>query len=375
MGLNTFVAGNDILSSEINENFDFLTQYYGDGSDGDVIISSNTSLDRDMYYDNLTINSGIVLDTNGFRIFVKTKLTNNGTIDFSGNDASGTTGGTKNNDGTLSGGVAGKTGGVGVAYENGTDGEDGESLTTIGYNGADGGDGGEADISGFGGSGGTNTKEYICIIPQLLGIINPLNNSTPLIKRIDAITSYNNHYLSVSSGSGAGGGGDHGNSGSVGGYGGGSGSTGGVIMIVAKEIENNGSITNIGGNGANGSEVSSSYSDGGGGGGGGNGGNVILIYSILNNGGTVETNGGDGGSGGSGFQAGGQTSDGGGGGGGGNGGAIFLIYNNSTVGTKGNLVTSGGSSGSGGIGGGNGVAGSDGANGGDGDIFEIKINL
>jgi hypothetical protein len=32
------------------------TTFYGDGSDGTVVISSNTSLTRDMYYDNLTIN-------------------------------------------------------------------------------------------------------------------------------------------------------------------------------------------------------------------------------------------------------------------------------------------------------------------------------
>lgn len=53
---------------------------FGLGSDGTVTISVNTSLSRDMYYANLTVNSGITLFTNGFKIFVSGTLTNNGTI-------------------------------------------------------------------------------------------------------------------------------------------------------------------------------------------------------------------------------------------------------------------------------------------------------
>lgn len=53
---------------------------YGGGLDGNVTISVNTSLSGDMYYNNLTINSGIVLNPNGFRIFVKNTLTVNGTL-------------------------------------------------------------------------------------------------------------------------------------------------------------------------------------------------------------------------------------------------------------------------------------------------------
>ena len=41
----------------------------------DVTISSNTSLTRDMYYNNLTINSSCDLDTNGYKVFVKGTLT------------------------------------------------------------------------------------------------------------------------------------------------------------------------------------------------------------------------------------------------------------------------------------------------------------
>jgi hypothetical protein len=50
---------------------------YGTGFDGTVSIASNTSLSRDMYYMNLTVDSGVHLNTNGFRVFVKNILRNN----------------------------------------------------------------------------------------------------------------------------------------------------------------------------------------------------------------------------------------------------------------------------------------------------------
>jgi hypothetical protein len=53
---------------------------YGQGTDGDVTISSNTTLTGDKYYNNLTVNNGVTLLTNGYRVFVKNTLTNNGSI-------------------------------------------------------------------------------------------------------------------------------------------------------------------------------------------------------------------------------------------------------------------------------------------------------
>jgi len=53
---------------------------YGQGSDGNTTIASNTSLSRDMYYNNLTVNNGVHLNTNGYRVFVKGTLTLNGNI-------------------------------------------------------------------------------------------------------------------------------------------------------------------------------------------------------------------------------------------------------------------------------------------------------
>lgn len=50
---------------------------YGSGSDGSVTISANTTLSSDKYYYNLTIDSNIVLNTAGYRVFVKNILTMN----------------------------------------------------------------------------------------------------------------------------------------------------------------------------------------------------------------------------------------------------------------------------------------------------------
>lgn len=58
-------------------------EVYGNGIDGTVIIASSTSLARDMYYENLTVNSGISLNTNGYKVFVKNTLTINGTLGIS----------------------------------------------------------------------------------------------------------------------------------------------------------------------------------------------------------------------------------------------------------------------------------------------------
>ena len=67
-----------------NNNFDRID--FGDGTDGDVIISNDTILSRDMNYSNLIVNNNIELDTMGFLIKVSGTFTNYGTItdSFSG---------------------------------------------------------------------------------------------------------------------------------------------------------------------------------------------------------------------------------------------------------------------------------------------------
>ena len=53
---------------------------FGSGDSGDVTLVSNTTLTEDVYYNNLTVNSGVTLNPSGFRIFVKNTLTLNGDI-------------------------------------------------------------------------------------------------------------------------------------------------------------------------------------------------------------------------------------------------------------------------------------------------------
>lgn len=62
--------------------------FFGTGADGDVTISANTTLTRDMHYNNLTVNATYTLNTDGYSVYVKNKLTNNGTIADNGNAAS-----------------------------------------------------------------------------------------------------------------------------------------------------------------------------------------------------------------------------------------------------------------------------------------------
>ncbi len=56
-----------------------VSSYFGDGSDGDVTISTNTTLTRDMYYNNLTVNTAVTLNPAGYRIFVYWTTTLTGT--------------------------------------------------------------------------------------------------------------------------------------------------------------------------------------------------------------------------------------------------------------------------------------------------------
>ena len=74
-------------------------EVFGFGQDGDVTIASNTTLTRDMYYNDLTINSSCDLDTNGYRVFVK------GTLTFTDSTSRIGRFSNKTNAGTLKGGA------------------------------------------------------------------------------------------------------------------------------------------------------------------------------------------------------------------------------------------------------------------------------
>jgi hypothetical protein len=274
MGLNTFVAGNDILSSEINDNFDILAeQLFGDGSDGDVIISSNTTLTRDMYYNDLTINSGITLNTGGYRIYIKGTLTNNGVIANNGNDASGDTIGNGAPSGSLLGGA---NGGLAGSYAEGS----------YDYRGGSGGGGGgvivimvknisvEGTIQANGGNGGNwgsgtvtrNAQDGENIDYGLIQAKGGSPASGPDIQRPAE--------------------------------------DGGIITNISKISERNPFVAPLminkegngiagGAGGGGGGGRTSGGSIYGSGGGGGGGGTIVIFYNRLTTSGTIEVNGGD----------------------------------------------------------------------------------
>lgn len=80
--LNRSVVKSTASTSSINDSLlnlanvvDVADPVYGTGSDGDVTISSNTTLTSDKFYNNLTIADGVQLNPGGYRIFVKNILT------------------------------------------------------------------------------------------------------------------------------------------------------------------------------------------------------------------------------------------------------------------------------------------------------------
>jgi hypothetical protein len=289
--------------------------YFGDGHDGDVTISADTTLTSIMYYDNLTIDAGKALDwdvTNGYApiVFVKDTLTINGTIRNNAADGgngfgnSGSTHGIGGDNG-IPGGLLGNntnqvavdSGNGGDAGQNGGDGSNTEDSLSpaiwIAYNqtplsGAAGGNGSGAG-AGTGGAAGAASS--------LVGFFAPVSSYTVATQLVfmlhNDILSPLSTYPTSGSGGGAGGANDGG------GGGGGGGGMGGNVSIIAQNIVWGaaGLIEATGGNGGNGGN---SDGDGGGGGGGagGNGGIVILCYATETGTRNVDVSGGDGGTGG-----------------------------------------------------------------------------
>lgn len=85
---------------------------YGTGADGNVVITSNVTLSRDMYYDNLLVGLNGTLNPNGFRIFVKNTLTLNGNISAPHTISTGTVSGSPAlAAGNISASIGGNSGG------------------------------------------------------------------------------------------------------------------------------------------------------------------------------------------------------------------------------------------------------------------------
>lgn len=265
---NALISNYVLEKYQVSSSFDII---FGDGSDGDVTISSNTTISRDMYYNNLTINSGFTLNPSGYRVFVKNtfttigtgKLARNGNNGSNGAQAVAGAGGLALAAGTIYGSDVGGQGGLASNGIGGT-----SSTNSIGTL-TKAGDGGNDNISPFylGGIGGTS-------------VATTTPTSTPKLP-VGLLTIFleKNGVFLTSSSSGGGGASSSNASGNRGG--GGGGTAGGIILLVAKNIilSANNSITALGGNGGNGGNSVGLFD--GSGGGGGNGGVIILVYKTI----------------------------------------------------------------------------------------------
>jgi hypothetical protein len=261
---------------------------YGDGSDGSptfdgtttvlgVAPASNTyTLARDLFLaGGATINSGVTIITNDFRIFCSGTLINNGTIKWNGNPGSGATGGTplSGASGSITSGNVSRSGGTGTTGAGGAG--SAPSVPSLGGSGGTGG-------AGSGGGGGargnvtgpTAAQSNLRFGPAVpAGMLFSLGGTTLIY-------------------AGAGGGAGGGDSTNAGGGGGGG---GGCVVIAAKSFSGTGAVQARGGAGAAGVAGNA-----GGGGGGGGGWVAVISVSVVSgsiSGQTCDTAGGAGGAG------------------------------------------------------------------------------
>jgi len=292
------VTGVDISERVItHQNMDYDEFWFGDGSDGDVTISSSTTFNTPKNYNDLTINASQTLSYNGADqtnaiIRVKGTLTVNGTLSATGKGRAGGDGGSA----TTQNGAGGSQGDTGIQSW-------GADLTSgaSGSSGA-GGTGGSSG-AGSGASGTSGVSGDLRIVAD-----TRFNDATEILRAQPQIYGAGG---SGGAGGGAGGGTSGYSSGGNGGTGGAGGNGGGTLLVFAKNItiasggiiESNGADGADGGNGTAGSG-SQNYTAGGGGGagsgGGGSGGFIGVVYELLTNNGSINVNGGSTGSAGTG---------------------------------------------------------------------------
>lgn len=237
--------------------------WFGDGEDGDAVISVPTTLTRDMYFNNLTLSSTLM--TNGFRVFVKNLLTLSGTtgatgvrLQNNGGHATGASGvadfGTGAAWGTLGGGFDGGQGGLTAGNPGHPHSVYGDSVYKTHFVGPS-----ELHLGGTGGlQGPTGSSDPA---DSLLSLSFGEGRDSVYKHISTALKSRNLATMQVIVG-GSGGGGRGGDGITSGGGGGGG---GGVVMLVARIVSGIGQVQALGGD--------SSF------GGGGGGGIVIIITS------------------------------------------------------------------------------------------------
>ena len=351
----TVGTSDSILTAIGHLDADMTAQLFGDGSDGDVTLAGALTLARDMYYNNLTLTTGALVNTAAYRIFVK------GTLDLSNAPANAlfSTGGNGVNSASSAGGAAGAAVAANTLGGSGAGSAGAASSATTGAisaasgatNPGNGGSGGQSGAGGTGAGGAGGAAQAGATAS------NPLSFrrwATEMVRGVTLITS----------GAGGRGGSGGGGSGTVaGGGGGGGGAGGGTIYIAASSINRGAStaanaINANGGNGGNGFSTATTNAGGGSGAGGGGGGWVYVAYrELLGTGATntITASGGTGGNGGNGN----GTGIGGAGGTGGAGGRVIL--QNVLLGTGSEVVGTSGTAGGAAVGTAGGAGGAGGS--------------
>ena len=273
--------------------------YFGDGSDGDVTLSSNTDISELKRYNNLTINSGVTLSSSittesTLMIQVKDTLTINGTISMNNKGGIGGAGGP-----APAGAGPNVTSGIDgeVGSEGGTGSKDSSPQTLLGTGGS--GAGGRVENPGAGlvTAGRKSCADNIRIeapfyISTRMPMLYGAGGSGGTSGRSGRGGYYNGGNSGVASGGDGGIGGDGGNGG------------GGIIIMAKTIVFNSGAVItangqqgNVGGIGGNGGcsaggKTNGGGGDGGGAGGGGEGGYIVILYEQFTNSGTITVTGG-----------------------------------------------------------------------------------
>jgi hypothetical protein len=263
---------------------------FGDGSDGDVTISSGTTtLARNMYYNNLTLNGTGILNTKQHAVFVR------GTLDIKSAQTgaiinNGSSGG--NSAGAVAGaagaaitfgqkciatqaGTAGAVGVVGVGVTGGAPTANALAPVQRGTNSGRSGAGGNG-TSGAGGANGDSNNATSAYLPRTL---HDLLNVPTIVTGASAVSIMSGTSSARGGSSGAGDGVNLGRGG------GGGGSGAGCIFIYADMLDVTGATVSViqamGGNGGNGGVAAIGNTGGGGGGGGGCGGLICIVYRQI----------------------------------------------------------------------------------------------
>jgi hypothetical protein len=220
---------------------------FGDGSDGDVTLGSDTTITRHMLYGTLST-STFDIKADGYGVFAKTKINvqNSGVIHNDGVTTPDDNPGVAANSNAYAKGSDGATGGTGAGAAS-------TAVTdTLGGRGGNGG-------AGSGGAGGTSGT--VTAPGATLGTLRA--GDSALLGRWSGLGGTG--FIKSGSGGAAGGG-----SGTFEGGGGGGG--GGVLVIAAPEIEFTGTgIVSVKGGGGGGGVADNC------GGGGGGGGGVLFV--------------------------------------------------------------------------------------------------